>query len=518
MTDERTTPQHWADRAAERILARGDRHVVATGISPSGPFHVGHLREILTGDAIARALRDRGAEVRLVFIVDNLDPLRKVYPFLDPSVYEPLVGRSLCELPAPGGEDGTYDRHFLDPFLRALERLRVDVEVLPASELYGSGRMDDVVFTALEQRDRIAGILAEVTGKEVSPDWSPWNPRCPACRRLDRGRVLGFDREAGTIRSRCEACGTEAEQPPREGGKLTWRVDWPARWKAVGVTVEPFGKDHASRGGSWDTGRRISREVFGWPPPETEIYEWIALQGGGDMSSSRGNVLSVAELIEMVPPEVLRYFVIKARPSRRIVFDPGLPLLRLVDEVDDASARGRDDRALELSRAAGFRPVGVPFHHLVLVAQVAGFDPDRVMELLARGGYRDLDREAIAERLAMARRWLDRFAPEDVRVEVPDELPQKARELSPGQKAFLDRLAERLPALSGAGEIGAVIRELANAEDGPGTRAAYQAIYAALLGRDRGPRAAEFIATLGPERAAARFREAAAAGGSPGRA
>ncbi len=394
----------------------------------------------------------------------------------------------------------------------------MDAEVLPAADLYGSGKMDDVVFTALERRDRIAEILATVTGKEVPPEWSPWNPRCPACRRLDRGRVLGFDRQAGTIRSRCGACGTEAEQAPREGGKLTWRVDWPARWKAVGVTVEPFGKDHASRGGSWDTGRRISREIYGWPPPETEIYEWIALSGGGDMSSSKGNVLSVAELVEMVPPEVLRYFVLKARPSRRIVFDPGLPLLRLVDEVDDASARGRDDRALALSRAAGFRPVGVPFHHLVLVAQLAGFDPDRVLDLLARGGYPGLDRQAIVERLEMARRWLERFAPDDVKVEVPRELPAGARHLSPAQREFLRRLADRLPALASPGEIGAAIRELANAGDGPGTRDAYRAIYAALLGRDRGPRAAEFIATLGPERAAARFRQAveAAARGAPG--
>ncbi|RMF75698.1 MAG: lysine--tRNA ligase, partial [Acidobacteria bacterium] len=145
MSETAAAEQHWADRAAEQILAREPgAPVVQTGISPSGPFHVGHLREILTGDALTRALRERGAAARHLFVVDNLDPLRKVYPFLDEQVYGPLVGRSLCELPAPAGE-GTYDEHFLAPFLDALRRLGVDADVVRASELYASGRMDEVV-------------------------------------------------------------------------------------------------------------------------------------------------------------------------------------------------------------------------------------------------------------------------------------------------------------------------------------------------------------------------------------
>ena len=75
---------HWADVMAQRLAERGDRHIVATGITPSGEFHIGHIREILTGDIIARAARHAGLEAELVFVVDNADPLRKVYPFLTP--------------------------------------------------------------------------------------------------------------------------------------------------------------------------------------------------------------------------------------------------------------------------------------------------------------------------------------------------------------------------------------------------------------------------------------------------
>jgi lysyl-tRNA synthetase class 1 len=510
MTENPAPERHWADRVADEVLARGtSQPVIATGISPSGVFHVGHLREILTGDAAARALRDRGAPARLVFVVDDVDPLRKVHRLLDESVYAPQLGRPLFAIPAPEGE-GSYADFYLRPFLAALGRLHVDCEVVRAHQLYASGAMDDVVFTALEQQDRIARILQEVTGKEeVKEGWSPWNPLCPRCGRIDKGRVLAFDRARNEIRSRCDACGEESAQPAGGGGKLTWRVDWPARWKALGVSVEPFGKDHASRGGSYDSGERIAREVFGIEPPHPIVYEWIALKGQGDMSSSKGNVLAADELLHVAPPEVLRYVVLKNRPQRAIQFDPGAPFLRLVDEVDDASAAGVDSRALELSRAAGFTPVGVPFHHLVLVAQIARFDVDRTLALLERGGYGPLDRAAVAERMAMARYWLDRFAPEEARVDVPDELPPAAAALDAPQRAFLGQLADALPALSTADAIQDAIRDLANGEGGPGAKRGFEAVYAALIGRARGPRAGSFIAILGPERVAERFRRAA---------
>jgi lysyl-tRNA synthetase class 1 len=445
-----------------------------------------------------------------VFIVDNLDPLRKVYPFLDASVYEPLVGRPLAEVPAPRGEGG-YDEYFLAPFLEALAKLRVDAEVLRASEMYGRGLMDEVVFTALERRDLVAEIIERITKRDVPPEWSPWNPRCPATGRIVQGRVVEHDRAAGRIRFQSPHTGDEVhEATPRDGGKLTWRVDWPARWSALGVEVEPFGKDHASRGGSYDTGEALSREVFGVEPPPPLVYEWISLKGQGDMAASKGNVLEPTVLLEMVPPEALRYMVMKARPIRAIRFDPGLPLLSLVDEVDDASARGRDERALELSRAAGFKPVGVPFKHMVLVAQISGYDPDRALEILERGGYRDLDRDAVAERLSMARQWIESFAPEDVRVEVPEEIPDSVRGLADDQKVFLAALAEELPGQDDPEAIHELIRRLATEpEAAPGAKRGFEAIYHALLGRDRGPRAASFIAFLGPGEVARRFARAA---------
>jgi lysyl-tRNA synthetase class 1 len=379
-------PLHWADEAAERVLASGRPPVLSTGISPSGEIHIGNLREVLTADAVYRALLDRGARPRFDYVCDNFDPLRRVYPFLDPQVYAPLVGRPLSEIPCPCGRHASYGDHFLEPFLQSLRTLHVHVELERADRMYKDGRMNAEIVAALLGRDRIAAILHELTGKEVAADWSPFNPLCPQCGGSTAPRPPASPRKGRRWTTSAPA-GARARCPWRAAGKLTWRVDWPARWRMLSVTVEPFGKDHATRGGSYDTGVRIVREVFDAEPPLPIAYEWIALRGQGDMSSSKGNVLSIARALELVPPEALRYLVLREKPQRTIVFDPGLPLLQLVDEVDDAQAEGRDERSLALSRAAGFEPVGVPFKHLVVVAQAARFELDAILSILERTGY-----------------------------------------------------------------------------------------------------------------------------------
>src|SRR5262245_46325394 len=90
--------RHWAALPADDIInQRGRRHVVNTGITPSGEIHVGNMREVVTADAIHRVLAARGDESHLLYIADTYDPLRHVYPFLDPQRYRDEVGKPLSE-------------------------------------------------------------------------------------------------------------------------------------------------------------------------------------------------------------------------------------------------------------------------------------------------------------------------------------------------------------------------------------------------------------------------------------
>jgi lysyl-tRNA synthetase class 1 len=446
--------------------------------------------------------------VRFNYVADNFDPLRKVYPFLDAETYQPLVGRPLSEIVCPCGKHSSYSDHFLEPFLAALRELHVDVEVERADRMYKSGRMNPYIVRALERTEAIATIIEECTGKRADAGWSPFTPLCSGCGRINQARVVDFSAAEESIEFAC-ACGASGTLPMAGGGKLSWRIDWPARWMALGVTVEPFGKDHATRGGSYDTGKRIVAEVFDGVAPFPIPYEWIRLKGMGDMSSSKGNVLSIGRILEVVPPEALRYLVIRERPQRTINFDPGIPLLKLVDDVDDPDAAKVDRRSLQLSRAGGFQPVGVPYKHLVVVAQAAGFDVSKAVEILRRTGHPGVEPSAVAGRMRYARNWLDSFAPEEMRFSVQPALPAGAKDLDANQKRFLGRLAAGLQDGMGADEIHALVYDLAGAFPDEKPAAMFRAIYMSLLGKPRGPRAGWFIALLGPASCAGRFQEAA---------
>src|SRR5213593_4094877 len=166
---------HWADEIADQILAAGTGpHEISTGISPSGEIHIGNLREVITADVLYRVLKERGATVVLDYVADNFDPLRKVYPFLDASVYQGHVGKPLSAIPCPCGAHGSYSQHFLEPFLRSLDRMRIEVKVYYADRMYSSGMLVSQIVEALKGRDAIARILEECTGRKVEPEWSPF--------------------------------------------------------------------------------------------------------------------------------------------------------------------------------------------------------------------------------------------------------------------------------------------------------------------------------------------------------
>ena len=497
----------WADEIAHQVIQTHPKLTVATGITPSGEIHIGNLREVLTADAVVRALRSKGKDVEFIYIGDTFDPLRRVYPFLDPAVYAAHVGKPLSEIPGPKGDGKSYAEHFLEPFLASLREMEVDVNVQRADRMYKEGRYNRNILLALEHKDRIREILKKETGKETQDDWSPFHALCKACGKITESKVHSFDAANEEVEYSC-ACGDRRKIPIAGGGKLTWRVDWPARWQILGVTVEPFGKDHASRGGSYDTGIRIAREVFSYEPPFPVVYEWISLRGAGDMSSSKGNVLSVHEMIDVVPAEVLKYFVIKAKPNKSVVFDPALPMVTLLDEFDDPASTARNHRAVELAKVSTSAAVGVPFRHVVTLMQTTRGNLDEMEKVLVRTGYEGVDRKALEKRVVFAKKWLDRFGPDDMKVEVQETFPAVARDLAEKQRQALGYIAERLEDGMSAQKIHELVYE-AKDRFAIQPQELFLAIYRSILGKDKGPRAGFFLASLDAPFVRERFKEAA---------
>ena len=256
---------HWADVLAEELLKKQTKHVLATGITPSGPIHIGNMREILTTDAVYRCLIEKGGDADFIYICDDYDPLRKVYPHL-PSSYQQYVGKPLSEIPCPCGEHTSYADHYLSSFLGSLHTIGVNPRVYRASEMYYKGEYNESIQIALENTTKIRNILETLSGRKMPNDWLPYNVKCETCGRLSTTHPNLY--EFPNVEYTCD-CGHDGEVDIRKGGqgKLPWRVDWPARWRMLGVTFEPCGKDHATVGGTRETGAKISEEVYHYPPP-----------------------------------------------------------------------------------------------------------------------------------------------------------------------------------------------------------------------------------------------------------
>jgi lysyl-tRNA synthetase class 1 len=494
---------HWADVIAENVLAKGRKHTVASGITPSGAIHIGNMREVVTADAVYRALADKGADARLIYIADTYDPLRKVYPFLSKD-YEAHIGKPLSEIPCPCGGHKSYSEHFLLPFLEALHTLGIKPLVCRADELYKEGKYLDAIKKALINRDALAQILSKVSGRELEPDWNPFSPICNECSRLSTTKVTGFDLDNETIDYVCK-CSSPGTVSMKGGGKLTWRVDWPARWHIFGITVEPFGKDHATAGGSYDTGKRISREIYNYEPPYPIVYEWIMLKGKGAMHSSTGLAISINDMLQIVPPEVLRYLIIRQKPEKHIEFDPGLALLNLIDEYDRV---GGDMRVYLLSQTEGMKPSKIPFRHMVTAVQIAeerGFD--YLLTVLKRTSYDTSDVAAIRQRANNARNWLEEYAPLFVKFKVQEMLPPQVKSFTKGQKLALAILADELEKGMTGQEIHDNMYKVAE-QAGIDGKKVFETVYLALLGLKSGPRAGHFLASLDRDFVVKRFKEA----------
>jgi len=510
---------HWADHTAQTLRDRGGSQVIASGITPSGEFHVGHLREILTAEMIHRACLDAGMDSRYVFIVDSMDPLRRIYDFLAPS-YEQYIGHPLAYIPAPGpdGEpdpDGaSYAEHFLGPFLEALSEIGVEPEVVMNHETYESGAFADKTHSAIEQRGEVRRVIEEVSGREVPEDWFPYNP-LGSDGSLDGVRVTGYEHPHVHW---VDSHGVEGTSDIRKGqGKLPWRIDWAARWGIHGITCEPAGKDHGAAGGSYDTGIPIC-EMLGSQPPHKMVYEWIQLKGMGPMSSSTGVTVGPMDALGLVPPEIMRYVIARGKVGRHIDFDTGPALFQTADEYERLVAEppsGSDEdmtrrqqvardtqlAALRLSQVEhGSDPsssiAGVSFRHLAMLAQIKSSDDD-VWASLRRSGHLDGEpSDALTGRVRRMRNWVDGpHFPDAAKIVVQSSVSDEARaSLSDEHRAFLSALSGALVECEWTDEaIGGCIKSVA-AEVGIGGRDGYVALYWAILGKSYGPRAASIMA------------------------
>lgn len=490
--------------------------------TPSGRVHVGAMRGVLIHDAIFRTLREKGIEARYLFGVDDYDPLDEI-PAGKGEHFEKYLGQPLCNVPPPDDSSATdMAEHYISEFFDIFDELGVKVEKYRMRDVYKSGRFNEAIDTILQNAATVRRVYKEVSNSDRPATWYPFQTVCENCGRIGTTEV--FDYSDGLVSYRCRpdmvkwarGCGHEGRVSPFDGkGKLPWKLEWVAKWVTFPVTIEGAGKDHSTKGGSRDVSAACLRAIFQKEPPLNVPYEFF-LVGGAKMSSSRGVGAAARNIADLLPPEVLRFLMIRTKPNSPVNFDVKEEgIVKLYNEFDRYQERATTGKANAdeacVYRISELSPEGAYFNanFQVVSALVQMPHLDVVEQITRRKGapLTEVERRHLDQRIASAKVWVENYATEEEKTRLQETLPERAQELNAASRAFLHRLADVLPETPWDDDsLQAKIFEVARLTpiDQP---VAFKAIYRVLLDREAGPKAGNLLAFLEKDFVIARFRE-----------
>lgn len=496
---------NWLNKIADEVIARHPKGevLIQSGGSPSGTYHLGHLRELITADAIVLELKRRGRQAKHVYFSDDLDALRKI-PVNIPSNYEKYLGQSLCDIPAPDGSDKTYADYYLQDLINACKTLGIEVEFILSHQKYRTGFFISAIERSLERLDKVREALETISGRQLGEEWSPIQVNEDGY--LKKRPFISIDQNTKQIHYLDED-GLEKITSYEKGEvKLDWRLDWPARWWLLKIEVEPFGRDHATKGGSFDTGVQLMKNVFEADPPLPVPYDFINMVGDTKkMSASKGTGLDATEGSKILPPEVIRFFILQSDPKKRLYFDPADGVVQLIDEFAALAAKETktesEQQLFEICTSGQQKRTvsQVPFSHLVASYQAALKDPDATIEVIKRTEHGDVaekETSIIRNELKFIDAWLEKSAPDAVKFSLLDDPNLIA--LNDKQKDFLSKLAEKIEKAPDNADgiwFHQIIYDLKD-DMAMEPKELFQTVYKALINKDSGPRAGWFLSTL----------------------
>ncbi len=535
--------RHWVDELADKLdevfRSRGKRRLVFNGgLSVSGLQHIGRLRgEVILGDVLADLLRRRGYEVEQLLTLYTQDAWKGKRPqleqFSDPGEAEKYRGWPLIRVPDPMGCHGNWVEHYwsdFGPYIK--EFTRGEVRVVTTTELY-RGRLRDFIHMVFQRRGEVREVINKYRGRKPYPEnWIPFEPICGGCGRIDSTEstlILDMDH----VWYRCRSCGYEGSADISEG-KLNWRIEWVGVWWSLGVDFEPYGKDHATPGGSRDSCNDLATNVFGFTPPEGVPYEWVGYKTRDgrrmDMGSSDFVGVTPREWLEVAHPEILRFLYLRVPPMKKIYI--GMHEIPLYYDQYYQAERiyyGRESidpetdavlaRSYELSSVRGEppeeMPEQVPYTHIAILVQVVPRDKwftegiERLRETrVIPGNPSPYGLERIKTLMPRAAVWVEKYAPERHRVSILEETPREIIEkIPPEYMEKLRGLGKRLEELEEwtMEAIKEAMIDYTRNYTPQERRVFYRYFYLLFTGKEYGPRAAPLLAMLGREKALARL-------------
>ncbi|MBN9078153.1 MAG: lysine--tRNA ligase [Rhizobiales bacterium 65-79] len=521
----------WPFEEAKKIIARykgrdfPETVLFETGYGPSGLPHIGTFGEVARTSMVRHAFRvltDDKVKTRLLCFSDDMDGMRKIPDNVPSKAFlEPYLHKPLTSVPDPWtNEFKSFGEHNNAMLRRFLDTFGFDYEFASATEYYKAGRFDAVLREAAWKYSAIMDVMLPTLGEERRATYSPFLPISPKSGRVLYVPMKHVDAKDGTITFDDED-GTETTLPVTGGKvKLQWKPDFGARWAALNVDFEMFGKDHQTNQAIYD---KICT-ILGGRPPEHFVYELFLDDKGEKISKSKGNGLTIDEWLTYAPTESLALYMFqRPRQAKKLYFDV---IPRAVDEYYQfLAAYPRQDWKERL---------GNPVWH------IHGGNPPDIHLPVSFGMLLNLVSASNAENKTVLWGFISRHVP-GVTPQTHPELdrltdyairyyedfvkPAKVYRAPDGEErealaALADRL-EALPADAGAEEIQNAALNVArfipryqdhkrtSPEGGPGVSVAFfQMIYQVLLGQERGPRFGSFAALYGKAETVALIRKA----------
>jgi len=501
---------NWADITADKIIKeKGDKekYVCASGISPSGHIHIGNFREIITTALVVKALQTKGKKTRFIYSWDDFDALRKV-PKDFPKEYEKYIGMPLCKVPDLKKCHKNYAEHFEKELEDSIKEMDLGIEYIRQGEMHQKCKYAKSIKKALQQREKARKIINKYRKEPLPENWIPIELFCEKCWK-NTTNIIEYN-EDYKIHYECK-CGYSNKLDFRKTGniKLLWRVDWPMRWNYENVDFEPAGKDHHAAGGSFTTGEQIIKSIWNKEAPTSKVYEWIAIKGGSQFSSSLGVVVSPKETLEIYEPDVLKFLFTGTQPGKSFDISFDLDVLKIYEDFDACERayfksgefpekeRKKLRRVYELSckeipKKLGEQPT---FRHLTTLLQIHEGDINKAIK--------GIKSERVKTRAKCAWNWLEKYAPNDFKFKVHEKISSEINKHIPKiQKEALSLLRKKLEEnkynqKTLFEEFYGICKELKikNTEF-------FESAYMAIIGKKRGPRLANFIITLGQKRVA----------------
>jgi len=522
----------WLDKVAQDIIEReqqlgrqGQSLRVESGLGASGIPHLGTYGDGARAWGVKMALKIVGVEAEYIAFSDDKDGLRKVPSGL-PKTLQKYIGHPVSSIPDPFDCHESYGQHMSALLLDAFDKTGIEYRSVSGTESYKQGLFNSQIEKILANADRVGQIIMDTLGQDKYTEVLPYFPVCANCGRIYTTKALGYDPARHTVKYSCEGmqlrgeqlkgCGYVGEVDVRKGeGKLSWKVEFAARWSALKINYEAYGKDLTE---SVRANDRIMEEVLGESPPYHTRYEHFIDKTGAKLSKSTGNVIAPQLWLRYGPSQSLLLLMFKRSVGARPVWLKDVPTyIAELDELEDVYFGGKVVKDLkERAKLRGLYeycwnmkpPAGpslhVPHNLLVYLAKVAptGREREFVLEKLAGYGYKvaDVD-ERFEKRLEGATLWareMEGFAAPEFRGEGAE------------REAVLD-LASVVSASDDEAYLQNSVFTIAK-KHGLQPAQFFKALYRILIGSDSGPRLGPYIVAMGRGNVAAALVKAARSG------